>query len=116
MRWLIRSRLAITSLGILGLITVLLDSHAQTSSPVKSRPVIYKNATYGFTFSLPQTWRGYSIVMERWEDSPQDDVLQSGPEITIRHPQWTPGNQRQDISIMVFTHAQWDSLQQGTFR
>lgn len=28
---------------------------------------------------------------------------------------WTAQNQRQDIPIMVFTHAQWDALQNGEF-
>jgi hypothetical protein len=31
------------------------------------------------------------------------------------NPQSTPAKPYQDIFIMVFTHAQWDSLQQGKF-
>ena len=91
---------------------------AQTNSrhPARGDETIkYVNANYRFTFSLPRSWKGYSVVAERWQDTPQDKVRQSGPEITIRHPQWTDENRRQDITIMVFTHAQWNSLQQGDF-
>jgi hypothetical protein len=35
--------------------------------------------------------------------------------ISIRHPQWTAKNPRQDIPIMIFTITQWDSLQQEKF-
>jgi hypothetical protein len=35
--------------------------------------------------------------------------------ISIRHPEWTAENPRQDIPIMIFTTAQWNSLQQGKF-
>ena len=35
--------------------------------------------------------------------------------ISIRHPQWTSENPRQDIPIWVFTVAQWNSLQQNNY-
>ena len=35
--------------------------------------------------------------------------------ISIRHPQWTAENPRQDIPIMIFTIEQWNSLQQEKF-
>jgi hypothetical protein len=79
----------------------------------------YKNAQYGFSFSLPDSWKGYSIVTDTWEGwalSPQGDVpTETGPLISIRHPQWTQAVPRQDIPIMVFTIAQWNSLQQDKF-
>lgn len=34
-----------------------------------------------------------------------------GPKISIRHPQWTAENPRQDILIMVFTTEQWNLVQ-----
>jgi hypothetical protein len=79
----------------------------------------YRNAQYGFCFSLPQGWHGYSIVVGQWEGhtngSQGDIVVQRGPIISIRHPQWTRGNPRQDIPIMVFTRAQWRSIQRDEF-
>jgi hypothetical protein len=81
--------------------------------------VEYRNPKYGFCFSLPSGWRGYSIVVGRWNGlsngSGSDDVVQHGPVVSIRHPLWTSAEPRQDIPIMVFTHAQWRSLQHDDF-
>ncbi len=77
----------------------------------------YRNGEYGFSFALPDTWRGYSIVSGNWEGvDPESGFTQaSGPIISIRHPQWTDQNPRQDIPIMIFTQSQWDQLQQRRF-
>ena len=79
----------------------------------------YKNTQYGFTFSLPLTWQGYSIAGNKWEGEASvqgsDVVVEKGPIIFIRHPQWTKENPRQDIPIMVFTISEWNELQQEKF-
>jgi hypothetical protein len=79
----------------------------------------YRNTEYGFGFSLPASWRGYSIITDSWQGytfNGQGEVtVEQGPMISIRHPQWTSENPRQDIPIMVFTLAQWNSLQQGNY-
>ena len=78
----------------------------------------YRNAQYSFCFSLPESWRGYSIVVDRWKGYSNSDgnvVVQQGPIISIRHPRWTRANPWQDIPIMVFTHAQWRSIQNDEF-
>lgn len=82
--------------------------------------IVYRNTQYGFRFSLPESWKGYSIITDKWEGSaiggpPSGETVETGPMISIRHPQWTAQNQRQDIPIMVFTLTQWNSLQQGEF-
>ena len=80
---------------------------------------IYTNTQYGFSFSLPLSWEGYQIIESKWEGytpgSQGDVIVEQGPIISIRHPKWTLANPRQDIPIMVFTLAQWDSLQQDKF-
>lgn len=81
---------------------------------------IYKNKEYGFKFTLPISWEGYTIVTSEWEgislgDSQSSKVVERGPIISIRHPLWTEKEQRQDIPIMIFTLTQWESLQQGGF-
>ena len=92
-----------------------------TLSPTKQAGTLieYRNAHYGFCFSLPESWRGYSVLVDQWQggiNGPHGDVtVQRGPIISIRHPQWTSADPRQDIPIMVFTLAQWRSLQQGEF-
>lgn len=85
-----------------------------------SDSITYKNTEYGFTFNLPKTWMNYSIVTDKWEGlaistSNSEEVTETGPMISIRHPQWTAENPRQDIPIMIFTIEQWDSLQQEKF-
>lgn len=59
-------------------------------------------------------------MADKWEglafEEPQGEkVVVTGPMIYIRHPLWTTENQRQDIPIMIFTLAQWDSLQKEEF-
>lgn len=84
--------------------------------------VEYRNDQYGFTFSLPTSWKGYSIITDKWEgydltqQSPQGQVItEQGPMISIRHPAWTAKIPRQDIPIMVFTIKQWNDLQSDKF-
>jgi hypothetical protein len=76
----------------------------------------YKNTKYGFSFSLPASWRGYTILTDKWEGSDvKNGIDEHGPMISIRHPGWTKENPRQDIPIMIFTLAQWDALDHGEF-
>jgi hypothetical protein len=82
--------------------------------------IVYQESQYGFNFSLPLSWEGYTILSEKWEglslhDSEGEKVIETGPMIIIRHPEWSSENQRQDIPIMIFTLSQWDSLQKEEF-
>jgi hypothetical protein len=78
--------------------------------------VEYKDTKYGFSFSLPASWKGYKIVAEKWEgsDTRKGDI-EHGPLLYIRHPAWTKENPREDIPIMIFTVSQWESVQQGNY-
>jgi|GEM_PF-4833944 len=82
--------------------------------------LIYKNTRYGFAFSLPQSWSGYSIIEEEWkglslEEETMGEITETGPMVIIRHPEWTEENPRQDIPILVFSLAQWEALQKEKF-
>ena len=82
--------------------------------------IVYENSEYGFRFSLPDSWKGYSIVTNKWEGlatggAQNGKVVESGPLLSIRHPQWTAEKPRQDIPVMIFTLDQWNALQQGSF-
>ena len=84
------------------------------------KPNLYTNTQYGFSFSLPESWKGYSIINDKWEglsleSQNQGTVVETGPLLSIRHPEWTDQNPRQDIPIMIFTLKQWNSLQQEKF-
>lgn len=82
--------------------------------------IVYRNTQYGFDFSLPESWKGYSIVTDKWEGNAlqgqqSSKDVETGPIISIRHPNWTSQNPRQDIPIMIFTSAQWNMLEQDKF-
>jgi len=82
--------------------------------------VVYENLEYGFKFSLPDGWKGYSVELDEWigtnvDGSEGQDPCPNGPIITIRHPEWTEDKPRQDIPIMVFTLDQWAELSEGRF-
>jgi len=80
-----------------------------TSTTVST--IVYKNTTYGFSFTLPKSWSGYKIVTSKWEGKTSNGSAVTGPMLLIRHPQWSDKKPRQDIPIMVFTLAQWESVQ-----
>ena len=68
---------------------------------------VYRNTQFGFSFSLPESWKDYQIVTEKWEGRALDGrangkIVETGLMIKIRHPEWTSENPRQDIPIMVF--------------
>jgi hypothetical protein len=91
-----------------------------TKQQPESGTIVYKNADFGFSFSLPASWQGYQIVASQWEGFALDASgsripAETGPMLSIRHPQWTPQNPRQDVPILVFTTEQWTSLQAGVF-
>jgi hypothetical protein len=79
----------------------------------------YRNTLYGFSFTLPASWTGYTILTDQWQGlavvSSGEAVVEQGPIISISHPLWTSHYPRQHFPIMVFTLAQRDSLQQGNF-
>lgn len=79
-------------------------------------PVKYISTEYGFNFTLPSTWSGYSVFNGNWTGNmleATDGQKIIGPEIIIRHPLWTVESFRQDIPIMIFTFNQWDLILQG---
>jgi hypothetical protein len=76
---------------------------------------MYTNKRYGFAFSLPNSWKGFSILVSDWSGSDSRDnvIKEHGPEFTIRNPLWTEAYPRQDIPIMVFTRAQWNEIEKN---
>jgi len=82
--------------------------------------IVYRNTNYGFTFSLPPSWRNYSIITTNWEGrsigGQQDgQIAESGTILSIRHPDWTATVPRQDIPIMIFSIEQWSKLLKEEF-
>jgi hypothetical protein len=93
------------------------SSTPTSSSSPTLQSILYKNAKYGFTFSLPKSWTGYSIVNSKWQgnDVKTGAISETGAMISVRHPLWTAAHLRQDIPIFIFTVSQWSSLQKSIF-
>ena len=92
------------------------DQNIFTPLPASAN-VEYKNTEYGFSVSLPESWRGYSVALGSWRGDSlniKGEIqlgTQNGPTISVRHPKWTNENPRQDIPVMIFTLKQWDDMQ-----
>lgn len=96
----------------------LIDAATLGEYTVVEDSIKYKNTQCGLIFNLPDSWKGYSIITDKWEGVDQNDgqkIVANGPLISIRHPLWTSQNPRQDIPIMIFTIDQWNLLQQDKF-
>ena len=84
-------------------------------------PIRYHNAQYDFTFNLPATWKGSSVLTQHWEgetylrEKDKDVVLARGPMIVLRNPQWKTNNLYQDIPVYIFTRRQWDDIYLGKY-
>jgi len=77
-------------------------------------PITYGNQMYGFNFSLPADWKGYSIVKDSWTGNYLDGSSKTitGPVIKIRNPLWTKAKPYEDIPVMVFTIDEWSAITQ----
>jgi hypothetical protein len=90
----------------------------QATSTALSLPVKYNNTQYGFIFSLPADWQGYSVYTKQWTGNPlpmsDSNAKQAiyGTEVVIRNPNWTQADRYEDIPIMIFTADQWSEIQQ----
>lgn len=82
--------------------------------------VVYRNDSYGFTVTLPSSWKGYTVLTQEWQgyslvQGQEGKISETGPEILVRHPEWTKETPRQDIPVLVFTLDQWKALQEDKF-
>jgi hypothetical protein len=99
---------------ILAVVSALIPA-PRTCNAQTAAPVIYNNKQYGFSFTLPASWKGYTILTTTWSGVPSSDWKgtppDQGPALTIRNPQWTQADPREDIPIWIFTHDQWNRVQ-----
>ncbi len=80
-----------------------------------NKKIIYTNQDYGFELTLPDLWKGYSVLNQTWTgyliNKEESTETKSGPEIIIRNPNWTEAKPWQDIPVMVFTSDEWTLVQ-----
>ncbi len=104
---------AIVIIIVLG-VALYLSYSSHTKEVVVNNPtdtsITYKNTMYGFDFTLPANWQGYSVVAETWNGSAlKNTTAQSGPKLLIRNPRWTAAAPYEDIPLLVFTIPQWNA-------
>ena len=109
--------MAIIGIGIYFIIKNKSSKEVQVTT--QSEAPLYSNTNYGFDFSLTVSWKGYSIIEDKWtgqmldaQDRAELSAQIEGPKIIIRHPLWTEEVPRQDIPIMIFNLTQWNLIQQ----
>ena len=108
-------------LAFLPRLTSAVTKEQKTDKSQAAKSVVYTNKKYRFRFSLPESWRGYSTVVTEWEGGDGGTYQagepmpppEKGPFILIGHPLSTKSNPRQNIPIMIFTRAQWQSVEEG---
>jgi hypothetical protein len=89
------------------------DQKHHSDAQKLSKTIEYRNTKYGFSFTLPESWKGYLVLWSEWQgnvlgsDGSVARVLR-GPEVKIRHPKWTEENPREDLPLMIFTIAEWN--------
>ena len=105
--------------SVAGVPDYLVHFTVKTNVMDAGQSITYTNSQYGFTFTLPASWQGYSIATTAWTGyatCPSGDcTTETGMQILIRNPQWTSENNWSPIPIMVFTLDQWNALSQGKF-
>jgi hypothetical protein len=74
--------------------------------------VKYTNSLYGFIFSLPSDWKGFTTYTKSWTGSDiyGNQNVASGTIIFLRNPNWTQKDPYEDIPVYVFTHSQWQDV------
>ncbi|MFA5841900.1 MAG: hypothetical protein WC835_03015 [Candidatus Paceibacterota bacterium] len=88
--------------------------------PGQTTAIKYINAEYGLSVSLPESWKGYSVSIDKWTgnafgDQLGDIAVAEGPVVSIHNPGWTAVNTYQDIPVMIFTITEWNNLQTDKF-
>ena len=85
----------------------------------KNTSITYKNTDYGFNFTLPIDWQGYTVIKDTWNGTVLTNAsAQTGPKLFIRNPKWTASAPYEDLPILVFTISRIRSrkLSQGRSR
>src|ERR1051325_9463459 len=100
--------LALVLSGVLfGCSTAIKNANSNAANRLSDLPRRYHNAKYGFTFFLPASWKGYSVLIQQWASNLSSADYQTvigvehGPMIVLRNPRWKASEPYQDIPIVV---------------
>ncbi|MEN9852093.1 MAG: hypothetical protein RI996_36 [Candidatus Parcubacteria bacterium] len=67
---------------------------------------MYTNTDYGFSLILPIDWVGYTVA---------STTVDSGIQITLRHPLWMIVSPRMDIPVLIYPLATWENWEKTNF-
>jgi hypothetical protein len=83
------------------------EQNQQISNPPAPPSVglVYTNRDYGFSLGLPESWKGYTVIVAPFKSF--DGGTTFGQTVTLRNPNWTAAAPTMDIPIQIFTVAQW---------
>lgn len=99
----------LVAIGVMAYLTSQLTSPVNSPLVPAAATITYTNTEYGFSFTLPESWSGYTIIAETWVGNPLGEGSgENGPRLFIRHPGWTAEAPYEDLPILVFTTTQWD--------
>ncbi len=102
--------LGLVAIGVMAYLTSQLTASVNSPLVPAQAVITYTNAEYGFSFALPESWTGYTVISETWVGNPLGAGSgESGPRLFIRHPKWTAEAPYEDLPILVFTTAQWEA-------
>lgn len=82
------------------------DQNGKPDTTASVPSITYSNATYGFSLTLPATWKDYTA---------RDSDIPFGTSVILRHPAWTTTTPRMDIPVLVYTAEQWAKWKANDF-
>jgi hypothetical protein len=95
--------IAFAVIAVLASAFVILSKHA---------PVQYRNTQYGFSVTLPDSWKGFAVIAGTREirDIASGAVVATAPTVKLRNPLWTAAKPYEDLPIDIYTTAQWTKI------
>ncbi len=66
----------------------------------------YVNSQYGFSLTLPLSWKNYSVV---------ESDIEYGHKIVLRNPAWATSTPLMDIPVLVYPIQQWNIWETNNF-
>lgn len=78
----------------------------------------YTNESYGFKMTMPDSWKGFTMIEDVWNGWPVGGDAKlgeeyQGPKLIFRNDKWKPLEVWQDIPILVFTKDVWALVMKG---
>jgi hypothetical protein len=85
-----------------------IDSQFQNNITPINQTTTYENNEYGFKITIPDSWKGYSVVESSWDGWLIDtDTHYNGVTLILENPKLVSENNFRGIPIMIITPDIW---------